>query len=134
MRELTDVEKRILKRHVEWLLDEDDEGQANLSGANLSGANLSGANLSWANLSWANLSWAKGIVSVGPIGSRGGMTYAVRHADCVMIQCGCCWGTLEVWEAQCRETHGDSAHGRAYAAAATFIRAHAAAYWSEVES
>jgi uncharacterized protein YjbI with pentapeptide repeats len=48
----------IVKRHGEWLRDDEGGERADLRGANLSGANLSGANLSGAYLSGANLSGA----------------------------------------------------------------------------
>jgi hypothetical protein len=38
---------------------------------------------------------------------------------------------LEEWENRCQRVHGDSSHGKAYAAAAAFIKAHAEAYWQE---
>jgi hypothetical protein len=49
---------KILKEHLEWLLDHNKGKKANLSEANLSWADLSGANLSEANLRWADLSEA----------------------------------------------------------------------------
>ena len=104
---------------------------ANLRGANLRDANLCGANLRDANLCGANLCGAKNILAVGPIGSRLDITYAVKYRDRIMIKCGCFWGDLEQWQAQCRATHGDNSHAAAYAAAADFIRAYAAAYWQD---
>jgi hypothetical protein len=160
MRELATEEKDVLAQHKTWLAGQGGKradlswanlrwanlNGADLSGANLSGANLNGADLSWANLSGAdlsgadlreanlreaNLSEATGqVLAVGPIGSRNGLTYAVATPDGIAIQCGCFFGSLEEWEERCRQTHRDSAHGKAYAAAATFIRAIAAAYWS----
>ena len=145
MRELTQEEIQILQRHAKWLADEEGERanlcNANLCGANLCGANLCGANLCDANLRGANLRDAdlrganlrdaKNILAVGPIGSRLDITYAVKHRDRIMIKCGCFWGDLEQWQAQCRVTHGDNSHAAAYAAAADFIRAYAAAYWQD---
>ena len=104
---------------------------ANLCGAILCGANLRDANLHDANLHDANLCGAKNILAVGPIGSRLDITYAVKYRDRIMIKCGCFWGDLEQWQAQCRATHGDNSHAAAYAAAADFIRAYAAAYWQD---
>ena len=104
---------------------------ANLCGANLCAANLYGANLYDANLRDADLYGAKNILAVGPIGSRLDITYAVKHRDRIMIKCGCFWGDLEQWQAQCRVTHGDNSHAAAYAAAANFIKAYAAAYWQD---
>ena len=160
MRELTQEEIQILQRHAKWLADEEGE-RANLCnanlcgailrganlrganlcnanlcgailrGANLRGANLCDANLCGANLRGANLCGAKNILAVGPIGSRLDITYAVKYRDRIMIKCGCFWGDLEQWQAQCRATHGDNSHAAAYAAAADFIRAYAAAYWQD---
>ena len=147
MRELTQEEIQILQRHAKWLESKGHEGQradlwganlcnANLCGAILRGANLCGANLCnailcGANLCGAILRGAKNILAVGPIGSRLDITYAVKYRDRIMIKCGCFWGDLEQWQAQCRATHGDNSHGMAYAAAADFIRAYAAAYWTD---
>lgn len=129
MRELTQEEIQILQRHAKWLADEEGE-RANLCNANLCGANLCGANLRGATLRGANLCGAKNILAVGPIGSRLDITYAVKYRDRIMIKCGCFWGDLEQWQAQCRATHGDNSHAAAYAAAADFIRAYAA-YWQD---
>ena len=79
------------------------------------------------------LTGAKDILSLGPIGSRGDITYAVNHPGAIMIQCGCFWGTLEEWEAQCRRVHRGTVHAEAYAAAAAFIRAYANSYWTGEE-
>ena len=105
--------------------------KVNLYEANLSEANLYEANLYRADLNGANLNRAKNIVTFGPIGSRGDFTYAVRHTDRIMVKCGCFWGDFEHWQAKCRAIHKDTPHGRAYAAAAEFIRAYAAAYWQD---
>ena len=99
--------------------------------ADLTGADLYGAELTGATLTGANLSEVRNMLDFGPIGSRHKSTYAIRHAECVMVKCGCFWGTFEKWVECCREAHGDTAHGKAYAAAADFIRAYAAAYWQE---
>lgn len=125
IRALTQEEKLILQRHAAWLADEEGER------ANLCNANLCNANLRDANLRDANLCGAKNILAVGPIGSRLDITYAVKYRDRIMIKCGCFWGDLEQWQAQCRATHGDNSHAAAYAAAADFIRAYAAAYWQD---
>lgn len=125
MRELTQEEIQILQRHAKWWADEEGER------ANLCNANLCDANLCNANLRGANLCGAKNILAVGPIGSRLDITYAVKYRDRIMIKCGCFWGDLEQWQAQCRATHGDNSHAAAYAAAADFIRAYAAAYWQD---
>ena len=45
----------ILKKHKEWMDDEEGGERANLTGANLVGANLAGANLRRADLTGANL-------------------------------------------------------------------------------
>lgn len=140
IRALTQEEKLILQRHAAWLADEEGERanlcnanlcNANLRDANLCNANLRGANLRDANLCGANLCGAKNILAVGPIGSRLDITYAVKYRDRIMIKCGCFWGDLEQWQAQCRATHGDNSHAAAYAAAANFIKAYAAAYWQD---
>ena len=112
-------------------LREADLREADLREADLRWADLRDANLCDANLCDANLCGAKNILAVGPIGSRLDITYAVKYRDRIMIKCGCFWGDLEQWQAQCRATHGDNSHAAAYAAAADFIRAYAAAYWQD---
>ena len=127
-------------------LSEADLSEANLRRADLRGADLCGADLGRADLREANLRkvelngadlrevdlyGAKNILAFGPIGSRLDITYAVKYRDRIMIKCGCFWGDLEQWQAQCRATHGDNSHAAAYAAAADFIRAYAAAYWQD---
>ena len=71
------------------------------------------------------------IISVGPIGSRKAYTVAYKNAENnIMIKCGCFHDSFDAWVAQYRETYGNNKHGIAYAAAAEFITAYAAAYWS----
>jgi hypothetical protein len=55
MRNLTDLERDIIRKHGLWLANDPDGERANLRGANLGGADLGGANLSDANLRGANL-------------------------------------------------------------------------------
>lgn len=117
---------------------------ADLRGANLQRANLVqtllynaefyGATLR-ANLIGVGLTGAKDILAIGPIGSRGDITYAVNHPGAIMIQCGCFWGPLEEWEAQCRSVYRTSGqpHGAVYEAAANFIRAYSL-YWGREEA
>lgn len=107
--------------------------RANLSHADLEEANLYAVDLRNANLYRANWEYAKNGLTFGPIGSRLGLTYAVRHPKAVMIKCGCFWGTLEEWEAQCRRVHRGTVHAEAYAAATAFIRAYANSYWTGEE-
>ncbi len=103
-----------------------DLGGANLSGANLydadlGGADLSGADLSGANLRGANLRGAKGILTIGPVGSRGDFLYAVHHEDIIMVKTGCFWGPLSEFLAAVQKTHGDTKYGRDYRAAVELI-------------
>lgn len=117
---------------------------ADLRGANLQKANLVqtllynaefyGTTLRTA-LIGVGLTKAKDILAIGPIGSRGDITYAVNHPGAIMIQCGCFWGPLEEWEAKCRSVHRDPAHlhGPLYEAAANFIKAYSL-YWGREEA
>ena len=95
---------------------------ANLYGANLYGANLRGANLYGANLRGANLYGARGIIVLGPMGSRGAHLYVVQHETCRMYQAGCFWGAEDAFLSAVAQTHGDSAHARAYYAAVDLAR------------
>jgi hypothetical protein len=84
----------------------------NLHGAALYGANLHGANLYGANLHGADLCGADNIISIGPIGSRADILYAVRWKAGAMVKTGCFWGTLEKFEASVLKTHGKPADSR----------------------
>lgn len=88
-----------------------------------------------ASLTGVGLIGAKDILAIGPIGSRGDITYAVNHSESIMIQCGCFWGTLEEWEDKCRRVYKGSTHhhGAVYEAAARFIRAYSL-YWGRGEA
>ena len=119
--------KTILEQHVEFLLDETKGKRADLSGADLSEANLReanlrGADLREANLSGADLRGAKGIISIGPIGSRGDILYAVIYPNSLMIKTGCFWGTADEFESAVEKTHGNNLHARAYRAALALAR------------
>ena len=127
--------KEITTKHRLWLNDEAGGERADLSRANLSGADLYGANLYGADLYGANLDRARGkVLTIGPLDSRNGITYAYWHKEekAIFIKCGCFEGSFESWEEQCRCVHKDSVHGRSYASAAKFIKEHAEARnWAE---
>ena len=83
-----------------------DLSSANLRSANLRSADLRSADLSSANLSSADLSSAnldKRYISISCIGSAKRMTTYCFDDD--IIWCGCFTGTLEAFEAKCKETH-----------------------------
>ena len=94
---------------------------ASLSLANLSEADLIGANLSGANLSGADLRWAKGILALGPGGSRGDMLYAVAHDGGPRILAGCFWGAVAEFRDAVLETHSDNNHAAYYTACIAMI-------------
>ena len=104
---------------------------ANLARASLAGANLAGADLAWANLAWANLAGAtligaRPVLMIGPIGSRAAyLTSYITDAG-VRVMAGCWTGTLAELAERVTSEHGDSNHGREYAAAIAMIEAHAA--------
>jgi hypothetical protein len=77
-----------------------------LRGANLRGADLYGADLYGANLRGADLYGAKNIFTFNK--ENGRTCYAVRHDNGFMIKAGCFWGTLEEFEAACKETYRDN--------------------------
>ena len=68
---------------------------ADLRGANLSGADLSGADLHGADLHGADLRWADGIASIGPVGRKRRLVYAVAHDDGPKVQAGCWFGSVD---------------------------------------
>jgi hypothetical protein len=110
-----------------------DLSAANLRWADLREANLSRADLRWAdlrgaNLYMANLSGAKGILAIGPGGSRGDMLYAVAHDDGPRIMAGCFWGTVAEFRDKANETRGDNEHAAYYEACIAMIEAWYAAY------
>ena len=96
--------------------------RADLRGADLSRADLSRADLSGAYLSGADLGGAKGILSIGPIGSRGDMLYIIVHEKTLMIKTGCFWGALAEFESAIKRTHGDNQYAQAYRAALALAR------------
>ena len=128
---------RVLTAHAAWLQGDPDGKRADLSRANLGGVNLGEADLGGANLREANLGGAylggvylyaaRGIIRVGPLGSRGDELYAVAWEDGPRVKTGCFWGTAEEFLTAVGETHGDNKHARAYRAAAELIRVWAAA-------
>jgi len=110
-----------------------DLSEANLSGANLYRANLSEANLSGAYLSGTNLSGAylygaRGILEIGPGGSRGDMLYAVAYNDGPRIWTGCFWGTVAEFRDAVLETHSENNHAAYYTACIVMIEAWWKAY------
>lgn len=61
---------------------------------------------------------------VGPIGSRNAFTTFYRRRDGItMVVCGCFHGTIDEFEAQVNETHGNNQHARAYIAAIQLAKA-----------
>jgi hypothetical protein len=104
---------------------------ADLAGADLTGANLAGANLDGANLDGNKLAGPRPIMQIGQIGSRSDYLVSYLTTEGVMIRAGCFFGALDAFRAACVTTHGDSSHGREYAAAIAMIEAHAA-IWTPV--
>ena len=96
-----------------------------LYGADLSGVDLRSASLRGVNLRGADLRGAKGILSIGPGGSRGDMLYAVvGDGNCkpaISIEAGCFWGTLQEFVAAVQATHGDNQYGRYYRAVIAMV-------------
>ena len=110
-----------------------DLSEANLRGANLSeaylrGADLSGADLSWVYLCGADLYGAKGILAIGPGGSRKDLLYAVAWDNGPRISCGCFWGTVAEFRDAVLETHSENNHAAYYTACIAMIEAWYAAY------
>ncbi|MGC2853925.1 pentapeptide repeat-containing protein [Novispirillum sp. DQ9] len=96
---------------------------AYLRGAYLRGAYLRGAYLGGADLRGAQLVGDRPTLQIGPIGSRSDWLLAYRTDAGIKIKAGCFFGDLAAFERAVSETHGDSQHGRDYAAAIAMIRA-----------
>ena len=111
---------------------------SNLAGAYLAGANLVDAYLAGANLTGARINnghaliGKRPVLQLGPIGSRCALLSAYLTDAGVMIRAGCFFGTLDEFRDACIETHGESVHGREYAAAITLIETHAELWSQEV--
>lgn len=123
----------VLEKHKAWVESNGTDGQqadlhgadlhgANLYGADLLGVDLSGADLSGADLCKVSLCKARGILSVGPIGSRGDTLYVVYREHARWYAAGCFWGDEEDFLGYVAETHGDNVHAQAYRAAVELAR------------
>ena len=100
--------------------------------ADLRSAYLRGAYLSRAVLDdGIKLVGLRPILQLGQIGSRSDYLVSYLTTEGVMIRAGCFFGALDAFRAACVTTHGDSSHGREYAAAIAMIEAHAA-IWTPV--
>ena len=107
---------------------------ANLRDADLSGAYLRDADLRGADLGYNKLIGASPILMIGPIGSRSDYLTAYITDNGVMVRTGCFFGSLDKFRAAVAETHGDSNHGREYAAAISLIETHAAIWTPAVKT
>lgn len=90
-------------------LREADLESADLYRADFRGANLRGANLRSADLESADLESAKNIISIGPIGDKGRIIFAVRNSENegIKMQAGCFWGDLEDFSKQIAAKYKD---------------------------
>ena len=129
LRDVVEAAVRVGARLVGASLD-----GASLDGARLDGARLDGARLDGAWLYKNRLVGRRPIIQIGPIGSRSGYLVAYLTDAGVMIRAGCFFGTLDAFRAACAETHGDSIHGREYAAAIAMIESHAALWTPAAEA
>ena len=103
-----------------------DLGYADLGYANLGYANLRSADLGSADLGSGKLIGERPFLSTGPLGSRSDYLLAFITDNGLYVRAGCFFDTLDKFKAAVTETHGDSLHGREYAAACAMIEAHAA--------
>ena len=99
-----------------------------LSGADLSGADLRGADLSGAYLRGKKLVGDRPLLVIGPIGSRSDYLHSFITDSGVIVCTGCFEGTRDAFAEAVAKEHGNSAHGKEYAAALVLIDAHAAAW------
>ena len=95
--------------------------------ADLRYADLTYADLRYANLRYANLTSAvgvRGVLSIGPIGSRADALLAVIDAaGGINLTTGCFSGSIAKFEAAVQATHGDNEHGQHYRLAIALIKA-----------
>lgn len=64
------------------------------------------------------------LTTVGGFGSESRTTYFFLLDDgSVSVRCGCFAGTLEEWETEVKDTHGDSAFAKSYLLAGQAVRA-----------
>ena len=62
------------------------------------------------------------VMTLGPIGSRGGTLLVYSVEGGIHIQAGCWNGSIDEFDSRVRSVHGGNEHGVAYAAAVAFIR------------
>ena len=115
------------------------KGGADLRGADLRSADLCGAYLRHAYLRGAYLRGAKlvgdrPVLMIGPVGSRSDYLTAYVTDAGVRVRAGCFFGSLDAFRAAVAKTHGDSNHGREYAAAISLIETHAAIWTPAVKT
>ncbi|NGP56808.1 hypothetical protein FLT15_00055 [Paenibacillus thiaminolyticus] len=67
---------------------------------------------------------SRDLVTVGPIGSEGGILTAYRAKSGVEVNRGCFSGTLDEFKAAVKETHSNNEYGRSYAALIEFLKLH----------
>ena len=109
----------ILEKHKKWRNEEEGGERADLCGADLREANLRGANLCGANLWGANTA---DLITVGPVGSRRGITIYNIAAD--EVRCGCYGGSLAQFGDRVEQAHaGNPVYLAEYRAAIEFFKA-----------
>ena len=99
---------------------------ADLGGADLRGADLRGADLGGAKVDGIPLVGTRPVLQLGPLGSRSDYLLAFLTEQGIRIRAGCFSGTLAEFAEAVEREHGDSEHGREYAAAIAMIETHAA--------
>ena len=95
---------------------------ADLRGADPRGVYLSGADLRGAICSGGKIRVARGIVQIGPIGSRSDILLAFMCEDGVWIETGCFGGMLSEFENKVITTHSAGQHAREYLGAIALLR------------
>jgi hypothetical protein len=115
---------------------------ANMARSNMAHANMAYANMAHANMALANIEGAfmeeeygklitkRPILQINNIGRDNSCLSAIFCEKGIVIRRGCFYGSLDEFEKQVGEVHGDSIHGKEYKAAIAFIKLHKD-LWSE---
>ena len=96
-----------------------------LQRADLQGAYMQSADLPSTYMQGTKLIGERPVLQIGGIGSRNAYLISYMTDEGIKIKAGCFSGSLAEFAAAVKKEHGNSNHGKEYAAAITMIKAHA---------